>query len=101
MKAWRINLILLFLFLFGAVIICRLFYIQVSKHEYWKALAKGQQMLFSDIPANRGEIYLRDKNGKLYPLAVNKEWPLVYVVPNEILAKEETAQKLSDILGVE
>lgn len=101
MKQWRINLIFVFIILFGAVIIGRLFYIQVLNQEYWRALAKGQQKLFLEIPGDRGEIFLSDKNNKIYPLAVNKEWYLIYVVPNEVEDKDKTTQELSEILGLD
>jgi len=101
MKHWRINLIFIFIIIFGAAIIGRLFFLQVLNQNYWRALAKGQQKLFLEIPGERGEIFIKDKNDNLYSLAVNKEWPFVYVAPNEIERKEETAQKLSEILELD
>lgn len=101
MKQWRINLIFIFIIFFGAVIISRLFFLQVLNQDYWRALAKGQQKIFLKIPGTRGEIFLRDKNGNLYPLAINKEWSLVYAAPNEVQDKTGIAQKLSGILELD
>lgn len=101
MKQWRINLIFIFIIFFGAVIISRLFFLQVLNQDYWRALAKGQQKIFLTIPGTRGEIFLRDKNGNLYPLAINKEWSLVYAAPNEVQDKTGIAQKLSGILELD
>ncbi|HDZ54670.1 MAG TPA: penicillin-binding protein 2 [Candidatus Nealsonbacteria bacterium] len=101
MKQWRINLIFIFIIFFGAVIISRLFFLQVLNQDYWRALAKGQQKIFLKIPSTRGEIFLRDKNDNLYPLAINKEWSLVYAAPNEVQDKTGIAQQLSGILELD
>ena len=71
-KHWRINLILLFLLVFGAAIISRLFYLQVCERDFYKALAQGQQKTFTEKQGERGEIFLQNKQGELFPLAVNK-----------------------------
>jgi len=101
MKNWRINLILFFIFLFAATIISRLIFLQIINQDYWQALAKGQQKYFAPLPADRGEVFLKDKDNNLYSLAINKEWNLVYAVPNEVKNKEETAQALSQILKLD
>ena len=88
MKHWRINIIFFLFLLFGAVVIGRLFYIQISNHDFYKALAQGQQKFFAEIEGERGEIYLQDRKGSLYPLAVNKSWQMVYVCPPEVKEKQ-------------
>ncbi|MGB2762053.1 MAG: penicillin-binding protein 2 [Minisyncoccales bacterium] len=101
MKFWRINVILFLVLLFGAAVIGRLVYIQILDHDFYKALAQGQQKFFAEIEGERGEIYLQDRKGDLYPLAVNKDWQMVYVSPSEVKEKEEVSQKLAEILGLE
>jgi len=101
MRYWRINLILLFIILFGATIIGRLVYIQFLNHDFYKALAQGQQKFFAEIEGERGEIFLQDKKGNLYPLAINKDWQMVYASPQEVKEKEETAKNLAQVLGLE
>ncbi|MCK4453735.1 penicillin-binding protein 2 [Candidatus Parcubacteria bacterium] len=101
MKYWRINLILLFVMLFGAALIGRLVYIQILNHDFYKALAQGQQKFFGEIEGERGEIFLQDKKGNLYSLAINKDWQMVYASPQEIKEKESTAEKLAQILDLE
>ena len=100
MKIWRINLILLFIILSAAVLISRLIFLQIVNQEYWRAMAKGQQKIFVQIPGERGEIFLQDKENSLYPLAINKEFRLVYIDPNEVKEKEKTAEILSRILDL-
>lgn len=100
MRNLRKNLILIFLFLFGATIIGRLIYIQILNYKYYKALAQGQQNLLIEVQGKRGEIFL--KNGdSLLPLATSKTWQFCYLSPKEIKDKTETAKKLSDILNLQ
>ena len=97
MKHWRINLVLLLIILFSAVIVGRLIFIQVFKYQYWRALAQGQQKFFAFLQEERGEIFFQDKTN----LAINQNFDLVYLVPNEIKNPEETADILSSILNLD
>ena len=98
MRQWRLNFILVLIFLFGAAILGKLFFIQIREHEKWKAFAQGQQKDFIQVEGERGEIFLTDSN-KLIPLAVNKNWELVYLSPGEIADKAEDHQKIAKILS--
>ncbi|MBZ9572144.1 penicillin-binding protein 2 [Patescibacteria group bacterium] len=100
MKYWRVNLILIFILLFGAAIISKLFFVQILNQDLYKALAQGQQKFFTQIQGKRGEIFLQDRES-LYSLAVNKTWKFCYASPREIKNKEEIAQNLSEILNLE
>ena len=67
----------------------RLFCFQIIENDYWKALAQGQQIFIKEIEGERGEIYLSGQNREVYPLAVNRNWEFVYLVPVEIHRSEE------------
>lgn len=69
MARWRINLISTFLLLFGVVLVGRLFYIQIIKGDFYKALAQGLYGTETQIIGERGEIFF--KNGE--PLAINTD----------------------------
>ncbi len=97
MKNWRINLILVLIICFAALIMSRLIYIQVLNHQYWRALAQGQQRLFFVSQGERGEIFFQD--GK--KLATNQSYDLIYISPNEIADAEKTAEILSSILDLD
>ena len=101
MKYWRINIILIFILLFGATVTGRLVYLQIINYDFYKALAQGQQKFFVQSEGERGEIFLQDKKGNLYPLAVNKDWQTVFASPEKVEKKEETARILSEILNLE
>lgn len=93
---WRINLVSFLILLFSLVILSRLFFIQVSNHDFYKALAEGLILSSNQTPVERGEIFL--KNGE--PLAINKNWPLVFASPPKVTQPEQTAKILSEILNL-
>lgn len=99
-KVPRVYALAFIIFLTGIVIAGRLYFIQVFSHEKWTALAENQHNAFSELSADRGEIFMRDGNGK-YPLAVNREYQLLYVVPRDVAEKDTVALELSQILGVD
>jgi cell division protein FtsI/penicillin-binding protein 2 len=96
MNSWRQNLVFILIILFAAVILCRLIYIQILNHQYWQALAQGQQKFFESHQGERGEIFLQ----RGIPLAVNRNFDFVYLSPAEIKKPEETAEVLSLILNL-
>lgn len=99
MREWRKNLILIIFVSFGATIIGRLIYVQILNFQLYKAQAQGQQNLLVELPGKRGEIFLQSK-GNLLPLAINRTGWFCYLSPKEIKNKEETAQKLAEILDL-
>ncbi len=98
---WRINLTLILIIIFGATIIGRLIDVQILKHDYYRAFAKGQQILSQSIEPNRGDIFAQDKNGDLYILATNRDSEFVFVSPSQIEEQEKVATELSTILDLE
>jgi len=109
----RIRFVLGFLVIFAFVIVGRLFWLQVIKHNYYLKVASVQHWARDIIPAKRGKIYVKDKmspNG-LYSLADNQTLYLVSVSPEEMYEltkddekvdkKGETADKLSPFVGME
>ena len=97
MNEKRLRLITLLLFIIGATIIGRLFWIQILNRNYYKALAQGQQRFFENVTGERGEILFA--NGE--KLAVNKIQNSVYIAPREIKDKEKTKEALKQILDLE
>lgn len=79
------------------VLIGQLFFIQILKGDFYKAMAQGHYFLDEEIPGQRGEIFFN--NGEA--LAVNMEWPLVHASPGEIEEKKATAELLAQIIDVD
>jgi len=96
MSNWRINIIFILLFLLSIALTAKLFSLQVSKNDFYKALSQGLLYSPNGGQKERGEIFL--KNGE--PLAINKGWTMVFASPPKVKNVEETAKKLSEVLNL-
>ncbi len=96
-NANRLHLVMAIVFLLSGALIYKLFSIQIGQCDFYTALASSQHQVYSQLAPERGRIYLSEIVGgeeKLYPLATNKDFALVYVVPKEITNPQEVAEKL-------
>lgn len=96
----RVRSISIAIFFVGALLIVRLYFIQVASYDKWVAIAENQHNAFQELIADRGEIYMRDGDGR-YPLSVNREYSLAYAVPKDIVDKNYVAIELARILGMD
>jgi cell division protein FtsI/penicillin-binding protein 2 len=94
---WRINLIWIFIVLFGLAVVGKLFFIQVIEGDFYKALARGLYGGNEEIQTERGKIFFKNHE----PLAINVDWPFVFSSPREVEAKEEAAIKLATALNLD
>lgn len=90
----RVNIIIAIVFLFGGLILYKLYDLQVARYDLYAALALDQHQVYSQLEPERGRIYMQDKNGQLYPYATNKEFASVFAVPKDIKNSQKTAEKL-------
>lgn len=98
--SWRVYFMMLAFFLIAAVILFRLYSLQIANYNSFRALADDQHNIFQKLVPERGEIYLKDKNG-LFPIAVNRQTKLAYAVPKEIDNPEITAREVAKLLSLE
>ena len=107
MKNWRLNLILIVIFIFGAAVISRLFYLQILNHKFYQSQALGQQAGFQEIYGSRGQIFFANSQenkgesgtGETKSLAINKDSFVVSVMPNEIEDKDIFVKTLAENIG--
>ena len=92
----RMKIALLIITFVFIVIIARVFYIQVIDYKKLNKYASNLWSRNLPIKADRGLIY--DRNGVV--LADNVTTTSLVLIPNQIKDKEETTQKLAEILGV-
>jgi len=100
----RINLLIAIVFLFGLVIVFKLYSLQISKHELYLAKADSQHQIYNKLEPERGEIFMVDyERGEevLYPFATNKDFALIYAVPAEMENAQDKAEKLFLIFNYE
>lgn len=103
----RLYFLLFLIILVGFTLIFRLFTLQVLKYDFYKELATNQHQTHQILFPKRGEIFIKDRfygrdpSSQLFPLAVNREWPMVYAVPKEIENKEEAVKILASLLDLD
>jgi len=95
----RIGLIVAFMALLVVIIFVRLVYIQVIKNKYYSDKATAQQSRKFVISARRGQVFVHDGSGSLYPIALNEESYLLAVDPKYVKNSDETIEKLKEYLG--
>ena len=67
------------------IIVLRLFWLQVVQHSYYQNIAAKEHYGYTELPARRGEILIRDYNSKeLYRLATNTTLDLIYADPTQV-----------------
>ena len=77
--------------LIWALILSRLFFIQVLKGEEYKAIARGQQRLNIDLEAKRGTVY--DRSGR--SLVINLPVESFFAIPESVTDKNQVARTFS------
>ncbi len=95
------RFLILFLFLYGgtALIILRLFYLQVWMHDHYEAIAEREQYGYTMLPARRGDILVSDyPSGEEYTLATNTTLSMIYADPSMIAEKSDPAM-IADTLA--
>jgi len=84
------------------VIIANLYSVQFIKGSIFSAQNQKQNTLASGLDPIRGSIYVLDKNKTQIPIALNKEYSLIFAVPKKIGAEfENYAAQLSTVLGLD
>ncbi len=99
-KHWRIYVLVFFILAGAAIITARIYSLQVTDSPTYRAIAENQHKILEELDPRRGEIYLQEDN-ELYPLAVNREYQMVYAIPKEIKEKEKAVLNLAPVLGID
>lgn len=101
LASWRTKALFLLFILAGAVLVGRLYTLQIVGGQYYAALARGQQEGAEAATLLRGNIYAQDKGGQSrYLVATNREMPMVYAVPWEVEDAEYLINTVHDVLGL-
>lgn len=91
----------IFLIICGIIFALRLGKLQILDHKMYEVLASDQHDLKAKLMPNRGRIFVRDRtDGKLYPLAANREAWLVYANPKNMTDPIRVAHELAPVLGI-
>ncbi len=110
MNRWRVAFFIIIVFLIGSGVLARLFSLQILQYNYYSALAQDQHQLYQKLFPQRGEIFIqdfsrsrRDNQEYYYPIAINKEFQQVYIVPKDIPdeGREDIVEKLATLLELD
>lgn len=82
------------------VIVARFFSLQVIKHNFYTDLARGQHRVLEKLVPLRGEIFIQEKGDIWHPLAVNRNYQTVFLTPNNVSDRNDTAEKLSPLVEI-
>lgn len=98
----RTKVLIVIAGVFAAIIVVKLFQLQVLSHGTYAALAEGQHNIYEKLFPTRGKILVSDKTGTaLFPLATNEPLTLIYANPAHVTGNpEEIARRLAPILGL-
>lgn len=87
--------------LVSIILLWRLFDVSVVQHGHYLAEAQDQQRYEKIEIAQRGKIYVHDSYNdpsQLYPLAFDVKRFEIWVVPKNVINKNETAKQLSSLV---
>lgn len=94
---WR--LVVAMVFLLSGALLYRLFSVQIKQCDIYTALAASQQQVSSRLTPERGKIFFTEKSGgteKTYPIATNKDFAVLYAVPEDVTEARGLAEKFYD-----
>ncbi len=94
----RTKYLFFFIILASAAILFRLFQLQVLEHQTYAQAANSQHWSEYEIQPKRGNIYVKDMDGNLYPLATNITLNKVFVDLANSKDQDKTAENLAEIL---
>ena len=100
----RLRLVVAIIFLFSGSLIYRLYYLQISESDIYTALAANQHEVYSKLKPDRGKIIITDQSGgesRQYVLATNKDFYLIFAIPQDIASSSEMASRLYDFFDKE
>ncbi len=85
--------------LFTAIILARLFELQIIAHDHYAEIAAKEHYGYSELPAHRGEIYIKDyASGENVRVATNSTLDFLFADPTLIKDKKLVADRLVPLI---
>mgnify|MGYP001588080404 CR=1 FL=1 len=98
---WRTNFLIVCFFIFYSLLFSKIYNIQLNKSDYYLNRAESQQKAIGSLEPTRGNIYFSDKNGNSSLAAFNKDYGVIYAVPQETFENyKDIAGKLEPIINL-
>ncbi len=101
-RDWRLDVFLYTVVVFAAIIILKLFIIQVMDHDVYRALASGQHNIFQKLYPKRGQVFVHDnKDGRLISVITNQQLGFVFADPRHVEDAKAVVETLKPILQLD
>lgn len=97
----RIKIAFIFIFVFGAVIVTRLFFVQMVHGDHYKELASRQYVAPPAGYFDRGTIFFKKKDGQLISAATIKKGFILAINPKILNDAESAFIKISAIVQID
>lgn len=94
----RVAVLRILIIVMGGILIARLFYVQIIRHDFYQSQALAEHIKKFEIPARRGIIRLSDGSNSV-PIVLNEQRYIIYADPKYITDFEGTATKLVPVIG--
>ena len=86
-------------FLLLIIIVAQLFHIQIIDHKMYAVKADNMQTDKQTINAARGQIYVRDADGNIAPLVMNRTVYTLFADPSAIEDVDEVKKLITGVVG--
>ncbi|MDD5547352.1 MAG: penicillin-binding protein 2 [Candidatus Pacebacteria bacterium] len=97
----RLSFLSIAFILVYCTLIFQVYSLQISNGDIYITKAEEQNKTLEFLKALRGAIYFTDKNDNRTPVALNKNYPTIYAVPEKIQDPADAASKISALLGLD
>lgn len=95
----RIIIVGIIFFIFWLIIIGRLIQLQIISYQQYRTQAEGIRVFNQEEEAERGEIFVEEKNEQV-PVAMNIYYYNLIATPNNIENPKETVEKIFETLNL-
>jgi len=97
---FRFAILTTFFILAFGVLIVNLYHLQIAEGSWYAARAASQYRGTGILAAERGAIYFSDKFNNRIPAALNKEFSVIFAVPEQIMDPQVTAAQVATFLDL-
>lgn len=95
---WRVRIWYMLILLFAGIVVVRLFYLQVIRHDYYQSAALRGQLKQYEIPAERGVIEAMNGDSTV-PIVLNETLYTLFADPLYINDPRGSAIKVESVIG--
>lgn len=96
----RLTIVIVIAGLCYGALLFRLYDLQILHGAYLLAKTESRYVSSELLAAHRGTIYFTNRRGERTPVALTKEFPLIYADPSVVRDAEGTANAIAPVLGM-